>query len=64
MLSQPWTKALGISVTLFGGALFLGITKILDLEATTNLFNTGITPGMVIGIALLLVSFGIYKNRI
>ena len=64
MLSQRWTRALGIGVTAFGGALLLGITKVFDLEVTTNLFNTGVTPAQVIGVALLLVSIGIYKNRI
>lgn len=64
MLSTRWYRALGISVTAFSGVLLLGITKIFDLEVTSNLFNTGITPAMVFGIALLLVSIGIWKNRI
>lgn len=64
MLSTRWTRALGISITAFGGALLLGVLKIFDLEVQTNLFSTGITPGMVIGVALLLVSYGIFKNRI
>lgn len=64
MLSQKWTRALGISLTAFSGALLLGITKVFDLEVNTNLFSTGITPGMVMGVALLLIAIGIYKNRI
>lgn len=57
-------KTLGVGVTAIAGALLLGITKILDVEASTNLFNTGVSPGIIFGILLLLVSYFIYKNKI
>jgi len=64
MLSQQWRKALGVGVTALTGLLLLGILKIVDVEATTNLFNTGITPSLIFGIASLIVAIAIYKNWI
>ena len=57
-------RTLGVGVTAVAGALLLGITKIFDVEPTTNLFNTGVSPGIIFGTLLLLVSYFIYKNKI
>ncbi len=65
MLSQQWRKSLGVGTAALTGLLLLGILKaIFGIEASTNLFNTGITPGIIFGIACLVVSLAIYKNWI
>ncbi len=64
MLSQQWRKSLGVGTAALTGLLLLGVLKIINVETSTNLFNTGITPGMVFGVASLLVALAIYKNWI
>ncbi len=64
MLSQQWRKALGVGTAALTGLLLLGVLKIINVEATTNLFNTGITPGIIFGIASITVAVAIYKNWI
>ena len=65
MLSQQWRKSLGVGTVVLTGLLLLGILKaIFGIEASTNLFNTGITPGMIFGVASLLVALSIHKNWI
>ncbi len=64
MLSQQWRKSLGVGVAALTGLLLLGILKIIDIEVSTNLFNTGITPGLIFGIASGIVAIAIYKNWI
>lgn len=64
MISTRMWKAIGVAGTAFTGALLLGITKAFNLAIDTNLFNTGITPGLVFGIWMLVVAFAIYKSRI
>jgi len=64
MLSQQWRKSLGVGTAALTGLLLLGVLKIINIEATTNLFNTGLTPGIIFGIASLLVAVAIYKNWI
>ena len=64
MLSQSWRKSLGVGTAALTGLLLLGILKVIDLEPTTNLFNTGITLGIIFGIASLIVAMAIYKNWI
>jgi hypothetical protein len=57
-------KSLGVGITALTGLLLLGVLKIIDIEVSTNLFNTGITPGAIFGIASLVISLAIYKNWI
>ncbi len=60
MISQKWYRALGIGIPIVSAIALFGI----GIEATTNLFNTGITIGVLLGFACLFVAWGIYKNRI
>ena len=64
MISQRMFKALGVGITVFTGLMLLGITKAFDLVPETNLFQTGVTPSLILGISLLVVGWGIYRNRI
>lgn len=64
MVSVRMWKALGVGITGFTGVMLLGITKAFDLVGETNLFNTGITPNLVFGVGLIVISIAIYKNRI
>jgi len=57
-------KSLGVAGTALTGALLLGILKVIDLVPDTNIFDTGITPGVIFGIWMIVVAIGIYRNRI
>ncbi len=64
MLSQQWRKSLGVGVTALTGLLLLGILTVVNIEPSTNLFNTGITPSLIFGLASIIVAIAIYKNWI
>jgi hypothetical protein len=64
MLSTRMWKAIGVGGTALTGALLLGVTKVIDLVPDTNLLNTGITPGVIFGIWMIIVAIAIHKNRI
>ena len=65
MLNQRWWRAIGVGVPAITGALLLGlINAVFEVEVSTNLFNTGITPALVLGIANIAIALAIYKNRI
>ena len=62
MISTRMWRAIGIGGTAVTGALLLGVTKIVDVEVSTNLFNTGITVGSIFGVLMVIISIAIYKN--
>jgi len=64
MLSTRMWKAIRVGGTALTGALLLGILKVIDLVPDTNILNTGITPGVIFGIWMVVVAIAIYKNRI
>ena len=64
MINQRWWRAITISGAAAVGALLLGITKVVGIEPSTNLFSTGITPSVIFGIWSLVVAWAIYKNRV
>ena len=65
MLSAKWWRAIGVGVPVITAIVLLGIAKALfDVEVSTNLFQTGITPAIVLGIANIIVAIAVYKNRI
>jgi len=65
MFNQRWFRALGISIPVITGVLLLGFLQaIFGVEVSTNLFNTGITPGMIFGVLQLLLAFWVYKKFI
>lgn len=64
MLSTRMWKAIGVGGTALTGALLLGILKVIDLVPDTNILSTGITPGLIFGIWMIVVAIAIYKNRI
>ena len=53
-----------VGITAMTGLLLLGVLSIMDIEVSTNILNTGITLGIIFGIACLGVSLAIYKNWI
>ena len=61
MISQQMRKALGAGTTAIAGVVLFGIK---GLESSTNIFNTGITFGMILGIGSIIVALAIYKNWI
>ena len=64
MLNQRWWKAIGVGIPAITGLVLLGVSKAFDVTITTNLFNTGITPAMVLGIGNLIIAFAVYRNRV
>ncbi len=65
MFNQRWWKSIGVSVPAITALLLLGFLKaIFGVEVGTNLLQTGITPGLLLGILNAIVAFGVYKNRI
>lgn len=62
--SRIW-RAIGISIPVITGLLLWGILDILfDIGVTTNFWNTGITPGMIFGLANFIIAWSIYKNKL
>lgn len=57
-------RALALGGALFTGALLLGITGAFGLAPDTNLFETGVKPGVVMGIWMVWLSWAIYKNLV
>ncbi len=60
MFNQKWWRSLGIAIPILSTLVMWGI----GMEVNTNIFQTGITPGMILGVALLGLAWGIYKNKI
>ena len=63
MISARMWKSIGVAGTGITGAMLIGLTKGF-IEPTTNLFQTGITTGLLFGIWMIVVAIAIYKNRI
>lgn len=63
-LSQQMRKSLAVGTVAITSLLLLGVLKIMNIEVSTNIFNTSITPGMIFGIANSIVAIAIYKNWI
>jgi len=59
-MNQKMYKAIGIGIPLTTSLLLFGLIIPLD----QNLYNTGITAGIILGIGNLLLSYWIYKNYI
>jgi len=62
-MSKNWYYSIGLATTIIASLLLLGILKaIFGLGVETNLFNTGITPGIILGIAFAVISYWVYKR--
>jgi len=59
-MNLRWYRALGISIPILSVIVLWGI----GVSAGENLFNTGITPGQILGVANIFLAWAIYKNRI
>jgi len=60
ILNQKWYRALGISLPLITAIVLFGI----GVDAKENLFSTGITPAIILGIGNLFIAWSVWKNRI
>ena len=60
MLNQRWYRSLGTGIPIISAIILFGI----GMEVNENLFQTGITPGIVLGIANVFLGWAIYKNKI
>jgi len=64
MNSKTW-RAIGLGVPILTILLLLGIFKsIFGVDVNTNLFNTSVTPGIVLGLANVVVVIGVGKHYI
>jgi hypothetical protein len=58
-------KTITITGLLFDILLFFGILKMLfNIEISSNLFNTGLTPGIILGIVNSVLLYGVWKGNI
>ena len=64
MISNRNWQYLGIIVTAVSGLILLGVTNGFGINITTNLFNTGLTANMLLGIAQIGIAIAIYNNYI
>ena len=64
MLSARWWRSLGIGIPVITAIVLLGISQVFDIGVSTNLFQTGITPSLILGVANIILAIAIYKNRI
>jgi len=60
MFNQRIWRSIGVAIPIITTAVLWGI----GIESTENLFSTGITPGHILGVALLMLAWGIWKNKI
>ena len=60
MISQQWYRSLGVGIPVIPALLFFGL--VVSIEE--NLFNSGITAGMIFGILNVFLAWAVYKNRI
>lgn len=64
-LNQRWYYSLGVAIPAVTILLLWGVLKVVfQVDVNTNLFNTGITPGFVIGAANLFLTWAIFKKRV
>lgn len=59
MISQQWYRSLGIGIPVITAIVLFEI-----IDGTMNLFNTGLTPNLILGIGCLGVALALYKHRI
>lgn len=64
MVNQRVLRSIGIAVPIITGVVALGMTKGLDIEMATNFYNTGISVGVILGLANFVVAFLVGKNYI
>jgi len=60
ILNQKMWRSIGVSIPVLSTLVMWGI----GMDVDTNILSTGISPGHILGIALLILSWGIYKNKI
>ena len=60
MLNQRWLRAFGISIPIITAIVLFGI----GAETNTNLFSTGVTVGLLLGIGNLFIAYCVWKNKI
>lgn len=64
-MNKQWYYYITLGTLILNGLLLWGILKgIFGAEATTNLFNTGITPGAILGALSFILAFWVYKKYI
>jgi len=65
MFPHRFRRAISISIPLFTALLFLGvINAFFDLNASTNIANTGVSIGFIVGILNAILTWMIVKHRV
>lgn len=64
MLPVRFRRAVTVAIPLFSSALFFGLIEgIFKINAQTNIWNTGITLGFVLGALNLWLYWLIYRHQ-
>jgi hypothetical protein len=62
-MNRQWIYYIGLGVIILNALLLLGILKaIFGVEPDTNLFQTSVTPGLILGIMDGIIAFWIIKK--
>lgn len=60
ILNQRWYRSLGVGLPLITAIVLFGI----GVDVKENLFSTGITPSIILGIGNLFIAWSVWKNKI
>lgn len=61
-MNQRMQRAIAVGGSLVSAVVLFGF--IATFNATTNLFKTGITLGIVLGLVELYIAYALYKNLV
>ena len=64
-LPPKFRRSVSLAIPLLTGLLFFGIIEsIFDVNALTNLFQTGVSLGFIFGILNIFLFYLVYKHRV
>lgn len=65
MISTKWLRAFGIGIPTISALALLGITQnLFDIGIDTNLYNTGLTLALILGIGQIFIIVAVSRNWI
>lgn len=57
-------RALSITIPLFSALVFLGLFRKMGIDVTTNIANTGITIGLILGLLNLWLVYLVNNHMV
>ena len=65
MFNTRWYYSITLAVLVLNALLLLGVLNaVFGVEVNTSLFNTGITPGHILGGLSAIIAFWVYKKYV